>query len=83
MSKQLKGLKVGRQSHGKWVESFIERQDPRGRDYYWLTGHFENFEPTATDTDEYALANGYVSMVPCTLDATNHQLLTDLKKYEL
>nr|WP_319397914.1 5'/3'-nucleotidase SurE [uncultured Carboxylicivirga sp.] len=81
--KPLKGLKVVRQANGKWIEDFIERTDPRGRTYYWLTGRFENLEPEATDTDEYALANGYVSLVPCKLDATDHELLPQLKDYEL
>lgn len=79
----LKGLKVVRQANGKWVEDFIERTDPRGRTYYWLTGRFENLEPDATDTDEYALLQGYVSVVPCKLDSTYHELLPQLKDYEL
>jgi len=79
----LKGLKVVRQANGKWVEDFIERIDPRGRIYYWLTGRFENLEPDATDTDEYVLSQGYVSLVPCHLDSTDHELLPQLKDYEL
>ena len=73
--KELKGLKVVRQSAGRWVEEFVERTDPRKRTYYWLTGHFENLEPLATDTDEYALANGYVSVVPCHTDSTLHSAI--------
>ncbi|MBS2210818.1 5'/3'-nucleotidase SurE [Carboxylicivirga mesophila] len=81
----VKGAKVARQSKGRWVEEFVERQDPRGRNYYWLTGHFENLEPEAKDTDEYLLAKGYASIVPCHLDATNFNLLSYLKEqnYEL
>jgi 5'-nucleotidase len=81
----VKGAKVARQSKGRWVEEFVARQDPRGRNYYWLTGHFENLEPEAKDTDEYLLAKGYASIVPCHLDATNFQLLPYLKEqnYEL
>lgn len=81
--KELKGLKVTRQANGRWVEEFIERKDPRGRNYYWLTGHFKNLEPEATDTDEYALSHGYASLVPCQLDSTDHRLISELKHYEL
>lgn len=77
------GLKVVRQANGRWVEEFIERQDPRGRDYYWLTGSFKNLEPDATDTDEYALEKGFASLVPCQLDSTDHSLIPELKNYEL
>jgi 5'-nucleotidase len=81
----VKGARVARQSKGKWVEEFTERQDPRGRTYYWLTGHFENLEPEAKDTDEYFLNKGYAAIVPCHLDATNFNLLSYLKEenYEL
>ncbi len=71
----IKGIKTCRQANGKWVERFIEREDPRKRKYYWLTGYYENLEPQATDTDEYWLANNYVSVVPCSLDSTDHQML--------
>jgi 5'-nucleotidase len=67
-----KGANICRQARGRWVEEFDKRLDPRGRTYFWLTGHFENHEPDAQDTDEWALTNGYVSIVPCTIDATIH-----------
>ncbi len=81
----VKGARLARQSKGKWVEEFIEREDPRGRKYYWLTGHFENLEPESKDTDEYFLDKGYAAVVPCHLDATNFNLLPYLKEqnYEL
>jgi len=81
----VKGAKVVRQSKGKWVEEFIEREDPRGRKYYWLTGRFDNLEPEAKDTDEYMLAKGMASIVPCHLDATSYELIAYLKEqnYEL
>ncbi len=81
----VKGAKVVRQSKGKWVEEFVEREDPRGKKYYWLTGRFENMEPEAKDTDEYMLKKGMASIVPCYLDATNYNLIAYLKEqnYEL
>jgi len=74
----LKGVRVCRQSRGRWIEELLEREDPRGKKYFWLTGHFQNDEPEATDTDEYALANGYVSIVPCQTDITHYQSFTHL-----
>jgi 5'-nucleotidase len=75
----LKGLKFVRQSRANWVEKFEERKDPYGRSYYWLTGEFVNFEPEATDTDEWALANGYISIVPTQVDLTAHTYLNTIK----
>jgi 5'-nucleotidase len=82
VEKDIKGVKVVRQSKANWVERFEERQDPYGRNYYWLTGEFINFEPEATDTDEWALANGYVSVVPVQADMTAHKYLNELKTFE-
>jgi 5'/3'-nucleotidase len=69
---EIKGIKVCRQARGNWKEEFEKRKDPMGRTYYWLTGMFQNHEPDAMDTDEWALANGYVSVVPVSVDMTAH-----------
>jgi len=65
-------MKVCRQSIAKWVEEFDERRDPRGKKYFWLTGKFENNDH-GNDTDEWALTNDYVSVVPVQFDLTAHQ----------
>jgi 5'-nucleotidase len=77
-----KGIKIVRQARANWVERFEERKDPYGRNYYWLTGEFVNFEPESTDTDEWALANGYLSVVPTQADMTAHKSLNELKHFE-
>lgn len=81
-SEDFKGIKVVRQAKANWVEKFEERKDPYGRDYYWLTGEFVNFEPESLDTDEWALANGYISVVPTQADLTAHSHLQTLKNLE-
>jgi 5'-nucleotidase len=83
LEEDIKGIKVVRQSKANWVERFEERKDPYGRNYYWLTGEFVNFEPEATDTDEWALDNGYISVVPIQADMTAHRHLNELKTFEL
>lgn len=70
-AEDLKGMKICRQAEAQWKEEFDHRQDPYGRDYYWLTGNFINHDK-GTDTDEWALANGYVSVVPVQYDMTAH-----------
>lgn len=76
---EIRGLKIARQARGTWVEELDERTDPSGRTYFWLTGYFQNFEPEAQDTDAWALANGYVSVVPVQFDMTAHAALDGLK----
>jgi 5'-nucleotidase len=75
----LKGMKICRQAYAKYVEDFIERQDPHGRHYYWLTGEFVNFDK-GKDTDVWALDNNYVSVVPVQFDMTNYDLKSKLEK---
>lgn len=76
----IKGIKVCRQSRGNWKEEFEKRKDPMGKTYYWLTGTFQNHEPEAVDTDEWALEHGYVSVVPVSVDMTAHGYLDELRE---
>ncbi len=69
---KIKGIKVCRQANARWTEEFLENKDPYGKPYYWLTGKFIN-EDFSEDTDEWALENGYVSVVPCTHDFTAYK----------
>ncbi|MCC2591147.1 5'/3'-nucleotidase SurE [Chryseobacterium sp. MFBS3-17] len=76
---EIKGIKVCRQAHAKWEESFDERISPHGKKYYWLTGYFNNMDE-ADDADENALAEGYISVVPVQFDLTAHQHLQSLSE---
>ncbi|MEC8323917.1 MAG: 5'/3'-nucleotidase SurE, partial [Bacteroidota bacterium] len=80
--KDIKGLKVCRQANANWVEKFDKRQSPMGRNYYWLTGEFIN-QDKGEDTDEWALEEGYISVVPVQFDLTAHQYLKELKTWDL
>lgn len=70
-NEKIKGIRICRQSNAKWVEEFDERFDPNGRRYFWMTGNFVNFDK-GEDNDEWAIANNYVSVVPCEFDLTAH-----------
>lgn len=78
-SKSIKGLKVCRQADANWEEEFEERIDPKGEKYYWLTGKFVNYDQ-GTDTDEWALANHYISVVPVKFDITDHSSISFVNK---
>ena len=65
-----KGMKVCRQAYAKWQEEFDHRIDPRGKDYYWMTGKFVNLDE-GDETDVEALENGYASIVPVKFDLTD------------
>ncbi len=75
------GIKVCRQAKGNWQEEYDERVDPMGRTYYWLTGKFVS-EDEGDDTDEWALKNNFISVVPVQPDITEYKFLDKLKFIE-
>ncbi|MEN9512067.1 MAG: hypothetical protein RLZZ370_1886 [Bacteroidota bacterium] len=78
----IKGVKVCRQAVAKWKEDFDERLDPFNRKYYWMTGRFVNMDK-GEDTDEWALAHGYVSIVPTQFDLTDHSRISALNTWDI
>lgn len=80
---KIAGVKIARQTRGFWKEEFDKHTDALGRNYYWLTGNFHNSEPDASDTDEWALNNNYVSVVPLRIDMTCYNTLDIIKEWDL
>jgi 5'-nucleotidase len=78
---EIKGIRICRQAMANWVEEFDKRKDPTGKEYYWLTGKFVN-EDKGEDTDEWALENGYVSVVPVHFDMTAHHCIQKLNTWD-
>ncbi len=78
----IKGIKVCRQAKAQWLEKFDKRTTPHGKDYYWLTGEFVN-QDNGDDTDEWALDNGYISLVPVQFDMTAHHAMQQLNTWKL
>ncbi|WP_433834901.1 5'/3'-nucleotidase SurE [Flavobacterium anhuiense] len=79
---EIKGIKVCRQAKAYYAQKFEKRQTPFGKDYYWLAGKFVN-EDKGEDTDEWALANGYISVVPVQFDLTAHHSIQQLNTWKL
>ncbi|WP_298477935.1 5'/3'-nucleotidase SurE [uncultured Maribacter sp.] len=80
--KNIKGIKICRQARANWKEKFDKRTSPMGKDYYWLTGEFELLDK-GEDTDEWALANGFISVVPTQFDLTAHHAISHINNWNL
>ncbi len=76
---RIKGIKVCRQANAAWEEDFDERNDPYGRKYFWMVGNFVNHDK-GEDNDETALANNYVSIVPCQYDLTAYPAIRQINE---
>ncbi|MFT4830853.1 MAG: 5'-nucleotidase [Psychroserpens sp.] len=77
-----RGIKVSRQARANWKEKFDKRISPMGKEYYWLTGEFELLDK-GEDTDEWALANDYISVVPTQFDLTAHHAIQYINNWNL
>lgn len=66
----------------RYGEHYIERQDPKGRNYYWSTTDPPP-RPTEHETDLTALSNGHVTVTPLQFDMTKQSLLHDMKSWDL
>jgi 5'-nucleotidase len=80
--KEYKAIKISRQARANWKEKFDKRISPMGKEYYWLTGEFELLDK-GEDTDEWALANDYISVVPTQFDLTAHHAIQNLNNWNL
>ncbi len=78
---EIKGYKVCRQADARWVEEYVEAKDPKGQQYFWLTGSFDHSD-MEEDTDNYALSEGYISIVPCQYDLTHYKGIEQFKFLE-
>ena len=64
------------------IEKFDKRTNPQRKEYYWLTGEFINNDESK-ESDEWALENGYVSVVPVKHDLTNYEVISKIKSWNL
>lgn len=80
--KNFAGLRVCRMGVGSWVNEITVCDHPRGFKYYWVTGRYRNDEPEAIDSDQYALAHGYVCITPSKIDVTDYDMLERMKDWE-
>ena len=79
---KIKGIKICRQAKAAWEEEFDKRTNPMRKEYYWLTGKFVNHD-NGEDTDEWALANDYISIVPVHFDLTAYHAIQQLNSWNL
>ena len=77
------GVRVCRMAHGTWSSEVTKCHHPRGYDYWWMVGHYQNDEPEAEDTDNWALSHGYVAITPTQIDVTAYAAMEQIKSWNL
>ena len=80
-TQDMRGVRVTRLGKRIYRDALVERQDPSGRNYYWIGGD----PPSGVmeeGTDVWAIAQKYVSITPVHMDMTSHTLIDPLKEWE-
>ncbi|PID94085.1 MAG: 5'/3'-nucleotidase SurE [Bacteroidetes bacterium] len=70
----IKGVKMCRMAKGRWREHFDKRVDPYGKEYYWISGQYRVMDE-GPDMEHAVLDEGYVAVVPLSLDCTAYDYL--------
>ena len=78
--KEIKGIKVVRTGVRVYSHDVAEKQDPSGKSYYWLGGGYIGFK-NINNTDCKVVEEGFISLTPLHVDATQHQFLEQLKTW--
>ena len=73
-----KGLKICSMTVGRFVEEFVNSQDGRGKEIYWMTG-YQIPTDEADRGDWYYLREGWATLTPLQLDTTNHSYISELR----
>lgn len=79
---QIKGVRVCQQTNGTWENEWKTCVHPRGGEYFWLTGNYNNLEPDNEKSDHWALDNGYAAITPTQIDVTAYQFINKLKSWD-
>lgn len=77
---ELKGIKVTRLGSRHKAETMQEQSDPWGRKIYWY-GHLGEAQDAGEGTDFHAVANGYASVTPLTVDMTAKSSLKNMENW--
>lgn len=81
-TENVSGYRITKQGKRVYGDAVVEKEDPRGRKYYWIGGDDLGFVHSK-DSDFQAISDGYISVTPLHLDLTNHSSLKEIRKWKL
>ena len=79
-SDEIKGIKIAKQSHSRFVEEFDIEVAGDGKKTYSLAGHIEVAHPDGT-SDQEVVAEGYISITPLKIDLTDYEAMHAFEKW--
>ena len=82
LQEQIKGISITKLGKISYNNVFEKRQDPRGRNYYWMAGSMVD-TGNDPDSDVEAVKAGYISVTPVHFDLTHYAILDMVKEWGL
>jgi 5'-nucleotidase len=79
---KIAGILLTKQSKSKWDDVYEQRQDPYGKDYYWLTGNLMEVD-NEIESDQAAIRKNYVSVTPIHFDLTDYETFERMKSWNI
>ncbi len=77
----IRGIRITRLGKRLYVDSVIEKTDPRGKPYFWIGGS-PSWE-SGKNTDHAAVLEGFVSVTPLHLDLTDYKAVVEMENWTL
>ena len=77
---ELAGVKITRQGRRHRAEGMVKAKDPFGREIYWY-GPAGAEQDAGPGTDFHAVANGFCSVTPLSVDMTARDSIEDMEKW--
>ncbi len=78
----IRGYRITRQGHTLYSQRVIRRVDPRGQEYFWVSGALPTGEPEP-GTDFEAVFQNFVSVTPLSMDLTSQPWLEKLATWNI
>lgn len=79
---EIKGVKITTLGIRRYDNAFIERKDPWGNSYYWISGTVRDIKQDP-ESDIAAISEDYISITPIHFDLTHFKHFETLKNWEL
>ena len=79
---EFKGTRITTLGRRVYSDSLTRREDPSGREYFWIGGGVSNWSGR-DDSDFRAVQAGYASVTPLHLDLTNFRLIKEVRGWPL
>lgn len=79
---EIAGIEITTQGESIYEQRLIKREDPRGNEYYWITGAIPRGE-RVPGTDFAAVLDNRVSITPIQLNLTHHAFVDELRTWRV